>query len=180
MLRLRVDRNKCTNCRFCESACAFTHVGQTVLKDSRIEVVQQAVEDQSYAIGVCHQCSLCPPLDVCPTGALTRDPRTGIIHLDRALCPPGCRLCVPACPLAAILDGTAGLILCDFCGGEPECVKVCYTEALFVREYTLTPRGLGKHAATRGHRVAVTRGNGHQAEEPSAVMASETPDVPTS
>jgi Fe-S-cluster-containing dehydrogenase component len=51
---------------------------------------------------------------------------------------------VEACPLHAIWSGTDGLILCDLCGGDPECVKVCYTEALFVREYTLTPRGLGK------------------------------------
>jgi Fe-S-cluster-containing hydrogenase component 2 len=156
MLRLRVDRGKCTNCRFCESACAFTHTGQTVLKNSRIEILQRAVEDQSYAIHVCHQCSLCPPLDVCPTGALTRDPRTGVVHIETAKCPPGCRLCVDACPLHAIWAGTGGLILCDFCGGDPECVKVCYTEALFVREYTLTPRGLGKLAGTLGRSDAGT------------------------
>jgi anaerobic carbon-monoxide dehydrogenase iron sulfur subunit len=148
MLRLRVDRNKCTNCRFCESACAFTHERQTVLRNSRIQIVQRAVEDQTYAVNVCHQCSLCPPLDVCPTGALARDPRTGVLSLDHAQCPPGCRLCVGACPLDAIWKGTDGLILCDFCGGDPECVKVCYTEALFVREYTLTARGRGKRAAT--------------------------------
>jgi|GEM_PF-701071 len=158
MLRLRVDRGKCTNCRFCESACAFTHTGQTVLKNSRIEVVQRAVEDQSYAIHVCHQCSLCPPLDVCPTGAMTRDTRTGIVHIDTAQCPPGCRLCVDACPLHAIWAGTEGLILCDFCGGDPECVKVCYTEALFVREYTLTPRGLGKLAEKSPLRPPLAKG----------------------
>jgi Fe-S-cluster-containing dehydrogenase component len=158
MLRLRVDRTKCTNCRFCESACAFTHVGQTVLKNSRIEVLQAKVEDQSYAINVCHQCSLCPPLDVCPTGALTRDPQTGIVHIDNAKCPPGCRLCVDACPLDAIWHGTDGLILCDFCGGDPACVKVCYTEALFVREYTLTPRGLGKLAEKSPLRPPLTKG----------------------
>ena len=180
MLRLRVDKNKCTNCRFCESACTFTHYRQTVLKDSRIEIIQRAVEDQSYTVNVCHQCSLCPPLDVCPTSALTRDPRTGVVHLNGALCPPGCRLCVPACPLGAILDGTAGLILCDFCAGDPACVQVCYTEALFVREYTLTPRALGKHADTRGRGEAETRGDvraarshpGVPASPPSSVRAS--------
>lgn len=148
MLRLRVDKGKCTNCRFCESACAFTHYGQTVLLNSRIQVLQQAVEDQFYTLNVCRQCSLCEPLNVCPTGALSRDPQTGILHLDNGKCPPGCRLCVAACPLDAIYHGTNGLILCDLCGGDPACVRVCYTEALFVREYTLTPRGLGKQAAT--------------------------------
>jgi Fe-S-cluster-containing hydrogenase component 2 len=180
MLRLRVDRNKCTNCRFCESACTFTHYRQTVLKDSRIEIIQRAVEDQSYTINVCHQCSLCPPLDACPTSALTRDPRTGVVHLNAALCPPGCRLCVPACPLGAILEGTAGLILCDFCGGDPACVQVCYTEALFLREYALTARGLGKRAGTQGRLDARTPEDPKPEEDHCGVVASQLASVPAS
>lgn len=180
MLRLRVDKNKCTNCRFCELACAFTHYRRTVLKDSRIAIIQRAVEDQSYTINVCHQCSLCPPLDVCPAGALTRDARTGVVHLNGALCPPGCRLCVPACPLGAILEGTAGLILCDFCAGDPACVQVCYTEALFVREYALTPRGLGKHGGTPGGLAAGTPGRPMAEGDQPGIVAFQPPGVPAS
>ena len=36
MLRLRVDKHKCTSCRFCESACAFTHSGSSPQKSQRI------------------------------------------------------------------------------------------------------------------------------------------------
>ena len=180
VLRLRVDKNKCTSCRFCESACAFTHHRQTVLMNSRIQVIQRAVEDQSYTLKVCHQCSLCPPLDVCPTGALTRDPRKGIVYLDSGKCPPGCRLCVEACPLGAVCDGTDGLILCNFCGGDPECVKVCYTEALFVREYTLTARGMGKPAGTLTRPNARTLERSAPEGDHPHVLASPRSRVPAS
>jgi hypothetical protein len=33
--------------------------------------------------------------------------------------------------------------------GDPECVKVCYTEALFLSDYRLNERGLAKRAAER-------------------------------
>ena len=144
MLRLTVSKSRCTSCRFCESVCAFSHSQQTLLRSSRIRIWQEAVEDPSYTINVCRQCSVCPPLGVCPTSALSRDPETGILHLDGGWCPPGCRLCVGACHLGAVQDGGDGLILCDLCGDDPQCVRVCYTEALFLSEYRLTERGMGR------------------------------------
>ena len=144
MLRLTVNRSRCTSCRFCESVCAFGHYRETLLRKSRIRVSQAAVEEPSYTINVCRQCSTCPPLKLCPTGALTRDPETGILHLDPQGCPSGCRICADACHLGAFHDGGDRLILCDLCGGDPECVRVCYTEALFLSEYQLTERGMGK------------------------------------
>lgn len=147
MLRLTVSKSRCTGCRFCESVCTFSHNLTTQLENARIRIRQSAVEDPSSTLSVCRQCATCPPLDACPTPALTRDPETGILHLDSALCPPRCDLCVGACPLGAIHHAIDGLALCDLCGGDPECVKVCYTEALFVSEYRLTERGLGKRAA---------------------------------
>jgi len=35
---------------------------------------------------------------------------------------------------------------CDLCGGDPACVRVCYTEALFLSDYQLTARGMGRQA----------------------------------
>lgn len=146
MLRLTVSRSRCTGCRFCESACAFGHVRQAALTLARIRVGQEAIEEPAFAVEVCRQCSVCPPLEVCPTGALSRDPATGVLHLDPARCPEGCRLCAEACHPGAFHDGADGLILCDLCGGDPACVKACYTEALFLSEYRLTARGMGRRA----------------------------------
>lgn len=146
MLRLTINKSRCTGCRFCESVCAFGHFTQTLLTRSRIQIRQEAVEDPTYAINVCRQCSVCHPLNVCPTGALSRDTQTGVLALDNDRCAPGCRLCVEACHLGAIHDPGDGLIVCDLCGGDPACVRVCYTEALFLSDYQLTARGMGRQA----------------------------------
>ena len=147
MLRLTVNRSRCTGCRFCESACVVGHSPDYSLGKARIRIGQAAIDDLTFDVEVCRQCSVCPPLDACPTGALQRDRATGILDLDPGQCPDGCRLCAEACHLGAFHAGEGGLILCDLCDGAPECVKACYTEALFVSEYRLTERGLGKRAA---------------------------------
>jgi Fe-S-cluster-containing hydrogenase component 2 len=147
MLRLTVNKSLCTGCRFCESVCAFGHCHEYSLRKARIRIGQEAIDELRFNIDVCRQCAVCPPLGACPTSALARDPDTGVLHLDPERCPAGCRLCVEACHLGALHDGGNGLILCDLCGGDPECVKACYTEALFLSEYRLTERGLAKRAA---------------------------------
>ncbi len=146
MLRLTVRKSVCTGCRFCESVCAAGHAREFSLRAARIRVSQETITEPTFAVHVCRQCAVCPPLAACPTGALTRDARTGVLHLDPARCPAGCRLCVGACHLGAFHEGGDGLVVCDLCGGEPECVKACYTEALFVSEYELGRRGAGRAA----------------------------------
>lgn len=146
MLRLTVNKSRCTGCRFCESVCAFGHFHEVSLGKARIRLRHEAIDEPSFNVNVCRQCAVCPPLGVCPTSALARDPQTGVLHLDPERCPSGCRRCVDACHLAAFHDGGDGLIMCDLCGGDPECVKVCYTEALFLSEYRLTARGMATQA----------------------------------
>lgn len=144
MLRLTVSRARCTGCRFCESACASGHDRPFSPARARVRIGQAAIDDLAFDVGVCRQCAVCPPLGACPTSALTRDPSTGVLHLDPARCPSGCRRCADACHLGAFHAGPDGLLLCDLCGGDPLCVKACYTEALFTTEYRLTERGLGR------------------------------------
>jgi Fe-S-cluster-containing hydrogenase component 2 len=146
MRRLTVNKSLCTGCRFCESVCAAGHRRAAAAGPARIGVWQEAIDDLAFHVNVCRQCAVCPPLDVCPTAALTRDPATGVLHLDPGRCPAGCRRCAEACALGAFHDGGDGLVLCDLCGGDPECVRACYTEALFLSEYRLTGRGMGPRA----------------------------------
>jgi len=40
-------------------------------------------------------------------------------------------MCALACPFGATLVGPEAEVLrCDFCGGDPECVKLCETSAI--------------------------------------------------
>jgi Fe-S-cluster-containing dehydrogenase component len=44
----------------------------------------------------------------------------------------GCLACIEACRFGAIRvdPSEQSLIKCDLCGGEPECVTLCVTEAI--------------------------------------------------
>ena len=148
MLRLTVNKSLCTGCRFCESVCASAHCHEYSLVKARIRIRQEAIDELWFNINVCRQCAVCPPLGVCPASALTRDPDTGVLHLDPERCPAGCRLCVEACHLGAFHDGSNGLSLCDLCGGDPQCVKACYTEALFLSVYRLAGRRPAERAGS--------------------------------
>jgi molybdopterin-containing oxidoreductase family iron-sulfur binding subunit len=45
---------------------------------------------------VCQQCGEPPCMEVCPTGATTKD-EFGVVHVDPDLC-MGCKYCIMACP----------------------------------------------------------------------------------
>jgi len=84
----------------------------------------------------CNHCADSPCLIACPTGAITRDPETRSILVDRDLC-IGCHSCAMACPFGVPrYDAGNKMNKCDLCavrvscGLRPACVKVCPMEAL--------------------------------------------------
>jgi carbon-monoxide dehydrogenase iron sulfur subunit len=80
---------------------------------------------------LCAQCDDYPCVKACPVEALSTDQVTTAVTVDREKC-IGCGKCITACPgLVPFLhpkDNKA--TICDFCGGDPECVNVC-TEAKY-------------------------------------------------
>ena len=90
---------------------------------------------------VCQQCADAPCLEACPEEAISRDAKTDAVVVDQDLCIQ-CGSCVSACvigldavaseqKLAIRLDeDTQFPLKCDLCGGDPQCVKFCPTEAL--------------------------------------------------
>ena len=120
----------CTGCRLCELACSARHDRIFNPSKSRVKVIKR--DDASLDVPmVCLQCSKPVCVDVCTTGALHRDQRTGAVVVDEDKC-IGCRACVTACPLGGLsFDGQKGIaVKCDLCDGEPQCVKYCPTGAL--------------------------------------------------
>jgi Fe-S-cluster-containing dehydrogenase component len=68
----------------------------------------------------------------CSRKALKQDEVTGVIKINEDKC-TGCGWCVNACDFGAIsLPPEKGVVMiCDLCGGDPECIKYCpFNEAL--------------------------------------------------
>jgi anaerobic carbon-monoxide dehydrogenase iron sulfur subunit len=70
---------------------------------------------------------------VCPTKAISRDAGTGAMLIDAEKC-TGCELCVYACFFGAVKIRREGskrkAFVCDLCGGDPMCAKLCDTRAV--------------------------------------------------
>lgn len=128
MRRIIVDAERCAGCRYCEMLCSFHHERKFSPSLSRVTIIKEDKYGLDYPI-LCHQCNLCPSVDACPTGALTKIER-GIIDLNEEAC-IGCGLCVEACTYNAVkLDESSKPLICDLCGGDPLCVDRCPTGAL--------------------------------------------------
>jgi len=125
-----VNPEKCTGCRICESACSIHHEKVCNPTRARVHVVKWETAGLYIPI-VCLQCDTPICETVCPMRAIKRDPKSGAMLIDSALC-VGCRLCVQFCPFGGVeIDAKTGKIIkCDLCGGEPICVKFCDPEAL--------------------------------------------------
>jgi Fe-S-cluster-containing hydrogenase component 2 len=118
------DPLKCSGCRLCEVACSLKHEGTVWPEASRIRVFEFFP-----GVDVPHLCTQCrdyPCVKACKYSALRVDDSTGAVLVDEEKC-TGCGDCVRACPgrVMRLHPKTGKALVCDLCGGEPECVKAC-------------------------------------------------------
>jgi len=134
MKKIIINSAECVGCHLCELACSFKHYGVFSEELSSVRIKS----DESLAINelaICRQCDDAPCMEVCPTNAISKDENTGAIKIDQDKCIM-CKACISACPYNAIFaievpkTRKVELHMCDLCGGEPECVKVCYRGAI--------------------------------------------------
>lgn len=131
---LNVYPDKCTSCRLCELACSYKKTGEFSPIYSRIEV--NLFHEEAFYIPItCTQCAEAWCLHACPSRALYLDPEKAVVQINEERC-VGCRICILACPFGVITyDAVTGKVVkCDYCDGDPECVKFCPTGALAYEE----------------------------------------------
>lgn len=119
-----VDPYRCSGCKLCEIACSLQHEKAVWLSASRI-IVYEPYPGAPVPV-TCVQCSDHPCVNSCPYGALRTDDRTGAVLVDESKCTL-CGLCKTACParIPRIVPGKNHVLICDLCGGDPQCIRIC-------------------------------------------------------
>ena len=132
--RLVVHAELCTGCRACETGCSFSHEALYSPSLARLHVVKLEDLGVDRPI-VCLRCAKAPCVSACPEEAILQEPGTKVVRVDGDKC-VGCGLCVEACVSGVIqLHPEKEIpLLCDLCGGDPECSKRCPTGALVAVE----------------------------------------------
>ncbi len=127
---IMIDYEKCTGCRLCELVCSVKHEGVSNPARSRIQIVKWEMKGL-YVPMVCLHCESPICQTICPVEAVLHDEASGKVMTDYDKC-IGCRMCVVVCPFGGRSFDTIGrkIIACDFCDGDPQCVRFCDTGAL--------------------------------------------------
>jgi len=152
---LILDYDKCTGCRECEMVCAIQHEGVSNPARSRIRVIKKEWEGK-YIPVTCQQCETAPCMAICPVKAISRDQSLNrvVVNYDKCI---GCRMCITACPFGAMLFNglTQKVMKCDFCDGDPQCVRFCETKA--IRYAEPIEQSLDKQVAVADKFIAATQ-----------------------
>lgn len=125
-----INTDKCTGCKLCELACSFCKTDSFKPSASRIRI-KLSTKKGIAAPQVCLQCETCLCVEACQEGAISKDKITGVVTIEQSKC-TRCKECIFACPYGAVShdEDKDEIIVCDRCGGNPECVKICFPGAI--------------------------------------------------
>lgn len=135
------DQKRCIGCHACEVHCKTENdvpVGPRYLRI--IPVGPKMINNVpriNFVFLPCFHCEKPWCAAACPTGAMQKREKDGIVFVDPALC-VGCKSCITACPWGVPQwNATTGKVeKCDYCrhrvdaGLQPACVTGCTTNAL--------------------------------------------------
>jgi len=136
-VRLRVVTSKCTGCNLCVTACVGAH-GDRQFGRRQARLGIEPIRLGHHKVSYCTLCKKC--IDICPEDALRWHEVTGAVQLLPDKC-TACGKCVDICPTHVIVKSDAPVVevgrdlpwlpvICDLCGGDPACARICPTEAI--------------------------------------------------
>ena len=96
---VELNPDRCVCCYACVAACQDLHYDIDETGPALRRAVRQEDGDGTIRCGSmgCLHCDMALCLAACPTGAIRRDPETGLVIVEEARC-VGCRRCQKACP----------------------------------------------------------------------------------
>lgn len=130
----------CIGCRACEMACKDKNGLGPGPRFRRVQYIEGGTFPNVFAFKVnmsCNHCAEPACLPTCPTGAIFKRKKDGIVDIDSTLC-IGCRKCEAACPFGAPqFDVEHNIVVkCNMCvdeqeaGRKPYCVSACMMRVL--------------------------------------------------
>ena len=142
--RILPNEDVCIGCHLCEVHCLVEHSrSRQIVKAFKRELPRPPARlhvEEAHPASLAVQCHHCrEPLCVyaCLTGAMQKDPETGIVTSDPERC-MGCWTCLMVCPYGALVRDPARRVVvkCDLCPhlATPACVAGCPNEALSLVE----------------------------------------------
>lgn len=142
------DSTRCTGCKTCEMACKdYKDLPATIAfrkvydyeGGSWTDAGDGIYTTDTFAYHVslaCNHCAMPACMAKCPSVAIEKDGKTGLVHIDQEKC-TGVGACVTSCPYnVPVLDDAKKAQKCDGCadrvaeGLQPICVEACPLRAL--------------------------------------------------
>ena len=135
-----VDPDKCVGCHACRVACQVHRETGSDVNFRQISGHESGEFPLVFRYNLSLACNHC--LDpacrqVCPTNAIIKRSKDGVVYIDQNVC-NSCERCIGACPYGAPRKSaeTGKIDKCNFCvdrldkGQTPYCVQTCIGGAL--------------------------------------------------